>query len=84
MACVPDDVREIVGVVAALESHGKNVGSVAMVHIPVIANQDVELLDLYLFIDLVNVWNEIWAESQSVYDLVQEVLKGTHKVFMVV
>ena len=81
--CLPEDLGKVICIIARLEYHGKDVGSVALVEVPVIADTDFELFDLYLFVDDPNVWYEIWAESHALNDLVQDVLKWRHEVLVV-
>lgn len=84
LASVSKELGKVICIVAHLEYHGKDVGSVALVEVPVIADTDFELFDLYLFINKPNVWYEIWAELHALNDLIKEVLKWRYEVSMVV
>lgn len=75
VACISKELGKIICIITHLEYHSKNIGTVALVEVPVIADTDFELFDLYLFVNLPNVWYEIWAELHSLDDLIQEVLK---------
>ena len=75
VACISKELGKIICVITHLENHSKNIGTVALVEVPVIADTDFELFDLNLFVNLPNVWYEIWAELHSLNDLIQEMLK---------